>query len=271
MIFVDGENLAIRGKHFAKRNRLGLITGEWYEPDVFLWLPEKPPETVLYSLPGSPLHDVRRSHYYTSFRGGDLQRQGVRRRIRDAGFEPKVFPRTKRKDSKGVDIAMARDVLVNGFDGNYDACLLVAGDGDYIPLVEEVKRRGRHVVVSFFEKDLSEDLRIEADHFISLEPILLEAWKDYLYPRLGGAMLQATDGTIGVGLFGKRREDGTCDQYVHRIEFNKEGLTAEDYVKPELHENSSPDEVREYARTALLRLKGDAGKKLSGELEEGRE
>ena len=39
--------------------------------------------------------------------------------------------------AKGVDIALTTDMLSNAFLGNYDVAVLVAGDGDYVPLVEQ--------------------------------------------------------------------------------------------------------------------------------------
>ena len=42
--------------------------------------------------------------------------------------------------AKGVDIALTKDLLSHAFLDNYDAVVLVAGDGDYVPVVEELKR-----------------------------------------------------------------------------------------------------------------------------------
>jgi uncharacterized LabA/DUF88 family protein len=39
------------------------------------------------------------------------------------------------------------------FREHFDAVLLVAGDGDYVPLVEEVKRAGKQVYVAFLAKN----------------------------------------------------------------------------------------------------------------------
>lgn len=63
--------------------------------------------------------------------------------------------------------------------GNYDAAMLVAGDRDYLPLVEEVKRRGKHLTLAFFAELVHDDLRRAADSFIDLTQVLEDSWKDY--------------------------------------------------------------------------------------------
>jgi len=40
-------------------------------------------------------------------------------------------------------------MLSNAIDNNYEVAVLVAGDADYVPLVEEVKRRGKMVILCF--------------------------------------------------------------------------------------------------------------------------
>lgn len=64
---------------------------------------------------------------------------------------------------KAVDTLLAVDMLVGAFDRTYDLALLVAGDADFVPVVEEVRRRGRWVVVGAEEETLSADLRRAAD------------------------------------------------------------------------------------------------------------
>jgi uncharacterized LabA/DUF88 family protein len=60
-------------------------------------------------------------------------------KIRECGFNPTVFKKQKEK-SKGVDITLAKDLLINSFFDNYQVAVLIAGDADYVPLVDEVKR-----------------------------------------------------------------------------------------------------------------------------------
>ncbi len=50
-----------------------------------------------------------------------------------------------------------------------DAIVLVTGDGDFIPLVEYLKSRGKRVEVLAFERSASANLIEAADEFVNLE------------------------------------------------------------------------------------------------------
>lgn len=93
----------------------------------------------------------------------------------------KLFPRTKERNAKGVDITLARDMLIHAFSGHFDTAILVAGDGDYVPLVNEVKRHGRRVVLAFFDcPALSPELRLSADAFFDLSGTFAGHWGQYI-------------------------------------------------------------------------------------------
>jgi uncharacterized protein (TIGR00288 family) len=94
------------------------------------------------------------------------------------GFTPQVFRRDKGRGSKGVDIALTKEMLSHAFRDNYDAAALVAADADYVPLVDEVKRLGKRVHVWFFNAPcLSPKLKLSADVFIDLAPRFEDLWK----------------------------------------------------------------------------------------------
>jgi len=93
----------------------------------------------------------------------------ARNSLFEFGFTPIVIQKPKGQRTKGVDISLTKDMLLQAFLGNYDIAVLVAGDGDFIPLVEEVKRLGRRVVVAFFEESgLNPGLRVAGDEFYPL-------------------------------------------------------------------------------------------------------
>jgi uncharacterized LabA/DUF88 family protein len=72
---------------------------------------------------------------------------------------------------KGVDALIAVSMLVGAFSGLFDIAILVAADADFIPVVEEVRRRGVMVAVAArpSAQSLSDDLRRIADRFIDLD------------------------------------------------------------------------------------------------------
>ena len=76
----------------------------------------------------------------------------------------------KRMRQKGVDTLIAVDMLVGAFSALFDIAILVAGDADFVPVVEEVKRRGVMVAVAGSAASVADDLRRAADRYIELHP-----------------------------------------------------------------------------------------------------
>ena len=181
MLFVDGENLAIRGADYAKARGIKLTRGDYYEPDTFLWFPGADP---LMFTSGTQELELRlraiRASYYTSVVGDMRKLERVREQLWDLNFHPEVFKKPKGTQAKGVDITITRDMLMHGYQDNYDVAVLIAGDGDYVPLIEELKRRGKVVSVAFFSEKkygLNNELKLAADSFGSLGPHFEETWK----------------------------------------------------------------------------------------------
>lgn len=175
MMFVDGENLAIRGKEVLADL---LAPGNLYVPDVFLWRPNGAPQIAFPELVNQNDYAPRaiRCHYYTSAKGDEGRLEDLRAQFRAAGSEPEVFKRRDGK-SKGVDIALARDFLGHAYKDNYDSAVLVAGDGDYVPLVEDVKRLGKTVAIAFFAGPfVNRRLMVEADSFLDLTNHFRSVW-----------------------------------------------------------------------------------------------
>jgi uncharacterized LabA/DUF88 family protein len=75
---------------------------------------------------------------------------------------------SKRPRQKGVDTLLAVDMVAGAFLSLFDIAILVAGDADFVPVVEEVKRRAVMVVIAASPSSLSEDLRRAADRFIEI-------------------------------------------------------------------------------------------------------
>ena len=93
------------------------------------------------------------------------------------GFDPQVFKKNARTTkSKGVDVTLTKDVLSHAFLNNYDQAVLIAGDGDFVPLLEEVKRVGRNIYVAFFgeEHGLARELRLAADRYYDFTRLFLD-------------------------------------------------------------------------------------------------
>jgi len=53
-------------------------------------------------------------------------------------------------EEKGVDVALAVDMLTGAFEGSYDTGVLVSSDGDFKPAVEAARRYRKRIEYVFF-------------------------------------------------------------------------------------------------------------------------
>ena len=79
---------------------------------------------------------------------------------------------TTEQVEKGVDIALATDLISFAMDDQYDTAVIVSGDYDYFRAIEEVQRRGKKVEIAYFLiQGITEEFIQVADKFISLNGI----------------------------------------------------------------------------------------------------
>ena len=85
---------------------------------------------------------------------------------------------------KGIDVAMAIDILQIGMEGIMDVAVLVTGDGDFVPLVRALMKKGVTVVVAYFgyeengRKSFANERLKEASNYV-LDINSLETDRDY--------------------------------------------------------------------------------------------
>jgi uncharacterized LabA/DUF88 family protein len=83
---------------------------------------------------------------------------------------PKILRKLKSaRNPKGIDIQLSVDVLSNTYQNNLDVVYLIAGDGDYAPLIAECQRQGKQVFVAALSSGLNPSLKVVADRFIDLD------------------------------------------------------------------------------------------------------
>jgi uncharacterized LabA/DUF88 family protein len=163
MIFIDGENLAIRYGNMLDDNKPPQHVT--YEKDIYVWEQELQPVN----------RNVIRKYYYTSLTADQERITEIEEKLKSLGIEqPRVFKKTRTRGSKQVDISLATDMLTHAHRKNYDVAILVAGDQDYIPLVDAVMGEGARVVLWFVNDGLSPALKRKADFYFDLGFILLE-------------------------------------------------------------------------------------------------
>lgn len=69
---------------------------------------------------------------------------------------------------KGVDGLIAIDMITKAYEGQYNTAILLAGDADFIEIVNTVKNLGANVVGAFFPDHISQDLEYSLDKKIEL-------------------------------------------------------------------------------------------------------
>jgi uncharacterized LabA/DUF88 family protein len=93
---------------------------------------------------------------------------------KNRGFEVLVYDRNIRNKEKKVDTSIATEIMADSYErmtAGTDEVTLVAGDGDYVPTVDQVRARGFSVYVAFWEH-ASRELKDAATRFVSLNPDL---------------------------------------------------------------------------------------------------
>lgn len=129
-----------------------------------------------------------RTYWFGSCQGDESYESTLKQILQSCGMEPVIF-RKRQGREKRVDIAIAREMLINAINKNYDLGLLLAGDEDYLDLVNDVKRLGVRVIGSFYDTSaLSKHLQLSFDNFHQLH-----VWggnRQELVSSLGGKLPQ---------------------------------------------------------------------------------
>ena len=168
MVFVDGENLAIRYGELLGGVPPSQAMTDWYRPGVAVWAKELSPDPASMNWTR-----VVRRYYFTSQTGSAEDREATVDWLKTRSIDiPRVFPRNKQRGSKQVDISLCVEMLSHAQLRHYEIAILVAGDEDYVPLVHAVQRSGARVHLWAVSSGLSRKLVRETDHFVCLDPYL---------------------------------------------------------------------------------------------------
>jgi len=179
--FADGENLVFRYQDMVKK---GAIPKKdvVHVPDLVVWHPDI---TEAY------LSDIVRISFYQTYCGDDPKIEWAREQIKAIEYTysltseseddtrgslvPHVFKKEGRSaKTKSVDISLTIDMLRYATHPQFDVLLLLSGDGDYLPLVEEISRQGKQVWLAAFSDGLNSTMKLAADEFINLDQIFFK-------------------------------------------------------------------------------------------------
>jgi uncharacterized LabA/DUF88 family protein len=90
-----------------------------------------------------------------------------------AGFKLTILDRNQRNKEKGVDSSMVADIVEDMFTiaEEGDIFIIMAGDADYVPVIDKLHTKNFEVHVLFWDHAASE-LKKTADKFLSLNGYL---------------------------------------------------------------------------------------------------
>lgn len=73
---------------------------------------------------------------------------------------------------KGVDVRLAVDMITKAYLNHYDFAIMIAGDDDFLDVVNAVKDTGKRVYGFYFPEHVSKDLMESWDASINIENFL---------------------------------------------------------------------------------------------------
>lgn len=125
-----------------------------------------------------------RAYFYTGIPNQDMiqeredlfqqwkKQEGFLNELQKLGIKVKTMPLKKTPEGyieKGVDVLLATDMVSLAFRDAYDTAILVSGDSDYVPVVEEIQELGKRVENVSFKRTSSYELRKVCDSFLLLD------------------------------------------------------------------------------------------------------
>lgn len=176
ILFIDGENLLVRFEAMLKEGRRQ-TGGTEYKEKEYIWHPNF-----------QSIHKIRpyRILYYNAMQGSEEKIENHRRELASlvyatntpdfkekASVTPRVFQKGKNKTkTKSVDINLTTDLLRHAMNGSIDRAIVFSGDGDYIPVYQEVMRHGVKVTVGALSSGLNPMILTSVDFFFDLDECL---------------------------------------------------------------------------------------------------
>jgi len=97
------------------------------------------------------------------------RQEGFLNELQRMGIKVKAMPLKRTPEGyieKGVDVLLATDMVSLAFRDAYDTAILVSGDSDYVPVVEEIQQLGKRVENASFKRTSSYELRKVCDTFV---------------------------------------------------------------------------------------------------------
>lgn len=169
-LYVDNSNVWIEGMHVA-----AVVSGAapdiWAAQQYRITVPYRIDFGRLFEFAGGERHEVARAVLYGSRPpANDSLWDAAKRK----GFEVVVHDRSLANKEKKIDTQITADMMEDSYERmkpRQDEITIVAGDKDYVPPIEKLRKRGFTVDVIFWEH-AARELKEAATKFVTLNPHL---------------------------------------------------------------------------------------------------
>jgi len=153
MIFIDGSNLHWGIKGYNKANSTNLKI-DYVKLTSLLAAGRSLTRTIYYCSKPVPPGRPTQTRFLDYLRHIGIQVVEKPLKVR---YDPAI--KRDRTVEKGVDVALAIDLIGMAWENAYDIAILVSGDADYVGAVSKVMSKGKNVEVVCFQQTLSRELK----------------------------------------------------------------------------------------------------------------
>ncbi len=125
-----------------------------------------------------------RTYYYTApinqkdHPDGYKKQQKFFQKLHNTNSLTLILGRLEKRDGtyveKGVDVAIAVDMLSMAYANAIDVFYLVSADADFVPVVNEIKRLGKKIFNVTFSRGASYHLRNTCDGYVKLSDAIMK-------------------------------------------------------------------------------------------------
>jgi len=101
--------------------------------------------------------------------GGGRYSGGTVSLVNNGTLNPRIYTKQKGQPSKKIDVAMVIETINYSILDNINEIHLLSGDADFIPVIQEVMRRGKKVTVSSFSSGVNDEMKHIPDAYECLD------------------------------------------------------------------------------------------------------
>jgi uncharacterized LabA/DUF88 family protein len=152
MVFIDGSNVHWGIKDFNGENKCNYKID--YTKFISLLVKDRTCVRAMYycSQPVPPITGQIKFQDYLRSIGIQVINKELKTRIDGSTQKPYYV-------EKGVDVALATDLIAMAWENAYDVAIIVSGDADYAGAASKVMSKGKNVEVAGFRKSMSKELK----------------------------------------------------------------------------------------------------------------